>query len=75
MGCARQFTHVIDVAPTILEAAGLPEPTMVNGVMQSPMEGTSMLYTSTTPTRPSVTTCSTSRCSPTAASTTGAGAR
>jgi arylsulfatase len=40
-----QFTHVIDVAPTILEAAGLPEPTMVNGVQQSPMEGTSMLYT------------------------------
>jgi arylsulfatase len=39
-----QFTHVIDVAPTILEAAGLPEPTMVNGVLQSPMEGTSMLY-------------------------------
>jgi hypothetical protein len=33
------------VAPTILEAAGLPEPTMVNGVQQSPMEGTSMLYT------------------------------
>ena len=45
MGCASQFTHVIDVAPTILEAAGLPEPTMVNGVQQSPMEGTSMLYT------------------------------
>ena len=36
---------MIDVAPTILEAAGLPEPTMVNGVQQSPMEGTSMLYT------------------------------
>jgi arylsulfatase len=35
---------VIDVAPTILEAAGLPEPAMVNGVQQSPMEGTSMLY-------------------------------
>ena len=44
-GLRSQFTHVIDVAPTILEAAGLPEPTMVNGVMQSPMEGTSMLYT------------------------------
>ncbi len=40
---ASQFTHVIDVAPTIFEAAGLPEPTMVNGVQQSPMEGTSML--------------------------------
>jgi arylsulfatase len=44
-GLRTQFTHVIDVAPTILEAAGLPEPTTVNGVQQSPMEGTSMLYT------------------------------
>jgi arylsulfatase len=44
-GLRSQFTHVIDLAPTILEAAGLPEPTMVNGVLQSPMEGTSMLYT------------------------------
>jgi len=44
-GLRSQFTHVIDVAPTILEAAGLPEPTFVNGVQQSPMEGTSMLYT------------------------------
>ena len=43
-GVRSQFTHVIDVAPTVLEAAGLPEPTMVNGVMQSPIEGTSMLY-------------------------------
>jgi arylsulfatase A-like enzyme len=43
-GLRSQFSHVIDVAPTILEAAGLPEPAMVNGVMQSPMEGTSMLY-------------------------------
>ncbi|MBM9513702.1 arylsulfatase [Desulfogranum marinum] len=40
-----QFTHVIDVAPTILEAAGLPEPREVNGVPQRPMDGTSMLYT------------------------------
>ncbi len=44
-GLRTQFTHVTDVAPTILEAAGLPEPTTVNGVQQSPMEGTSMLYT------------------------------
>ena len=44
-GLRSQFTHVIDLAPTILEAAGLPEPTTVNGVQQSPMEGTSMLYT------------------------------
>ncbi len=40
----HQFAHCIDVAPTILEAAGIPEPAFVNGVMQSPMEGTSMLY-------------------------------
>jgi arylsulfatase A-like enzyme len=39
-----QFTHVIDVAPTVLEAAGIPEPTHVNGVEQRPMEGVSMLY-------------------------------
>jgi len=44
-GVRSQFTHVIDLAPTVLEAAGLPEPMMVNGVLQSPMEGTSMLYT------------------------------
>ena len=44
-GVRSQFTHVIDVAPTILEAAGLPQPTMVNGVLQAPIEGTSMLYT------------------------------
>jgi len=40
----EQFTHVIDVAPTVLEAAGLPEPRMVNGVPQVPMQGVSMLY-------------------------------
>ena len=40
-----QFHHVIDVAPTILEAAGLPEPTSVNGTKQRPMDGVSMLYT------------------------------
>ena len=39
-----QFHHVIDVAPTILEAAGLPEPISVNGVQQRPIEGVSMLY-------------------------------
>jgi arylsulfatase len=43
-GLRTQFTHCIDIAPTVLEAAGLPEPTVVNGVQQSPMEGTSMLY-------------------------------
>jgi arylsulfatase A-like enzyme len=51
-GLRTQFTHCIDVAPTILEAAGLPEPIMVNGVMQSPMEGTSMLYSFNEPDTP-----------------------
>jgi arylsulfatase len=40
-----QFHHVIDIAPTILEAAGLPEPKTVNGTVQTPIEGVSMLYT------------------------------
>jgi arylsulfatase len=39
-----QFGHVIDIAPTILEAARLPEPKMVNGTPQIPMEGKSLLY-------------------------------
>jgi arylsulfatase A-like enzyme len=39
-----QFAHVIDVAPTILEAAGLPEPLFVNGIQQHPIEGVSMAY-------------------------------
>ena len=40
-----QWHHVIDVAPTILEAAGLPEPKAVNGTIQTPIEGVSMVYT------------------------------
>jgi arylsulfatase len=43
-GLRSQFSHVIDIAPTILEATGLPEPTSVNGVVQTPIEGTSLLY-------------------------------
>ena len=40
----NQFHHVIDVAPTVLDAAGLPEPTTVHGVEQKPYEGVSMRY-------------------------------
>jgi arylsulfatase len=39
-----QFTHVIDVVPTILEVTGIPEPTVVDGVPQIPIQGTSMVY-------------------------------
>lgn len=39
-----QFHHVIDVAPTALEAAKIPQPESVNGVTQRPMDGVSMLY-------------------------------
>jgi arylsulfatase A-like enzyme len=43
-GKRMQFHHVIDIAPTILEAAGIPQPTEVNGVKQKPIEGISMMY-------------------------------
>jgi arylsulfatase A-like enzyme len=39
-----QFHHVIDVAATVLEVAGLPEPTSVHGVQQLPLHGVSMAY-------------------------------
>ena len=48
-----QWHHVIDVVPTILEAAGLPEPRIVNGTPQRPIEGTSMVYTWDYPKAPS----------------------
>ncbi len=44
-GVRSQFTHVIDVAPTILELVGLPAPKVVNGIEQVPMHGTSFAYT------------------------------
>src|SRR5215471_7401407 len=40
-----QFTHCIDVGPTVLEAVGIPEPQTVDGIAQEPMDGTSFLYT------------------------------
>ncbi len=40
-----QFTHCIDVAPTVLELVGIPEPTQVDGIDQEPMDGTSFAYT------------------------------
>ncbi len=48
-----QWHHVIDIAPTILEAAGLPEPKSVNGTVQTPIEGVSLAYTFADPKGPS----------------------
>ena len=44
-GIRSQFHHVIDIVPTILEAAQIKQPTMVDGIKQSPIEGVSMMYT------------------------------
>ncbi len=44
-GIRHQFHHVIDIVPTILEAAGIRQPEVVDGIRQSPIEGVSMLYT------------------------------
>ena len=52
-GLRSQFHHCIDIVPTILEAVGIPEPSMVNGVPQKPIEGVSMLYTFDDPKAPS----------------------
>ena len=40
-----QFTHCIDIAPTVLELVGIPEPDQVDGIAQEPMDGTSFAYT------------------------------
>ena len=44
-GIRRQFHHVIDIVPTILEATGIPAPDTINGIKQRPIEGVSMAYT------------------------------
>jgi arylsulfatase len=44
-GIRHQFHHVIDIAPTILETAGVKQPKVVDGIKQSPIEGVSMVYT------------------------------
>src|SRR5437764_14793038 len=44
-GIRTQFHHIIDIVPTILEAAGIQAPTTVNGITQKPIEGVSMAYT------------------------------
>ena len=43
-GIRRQFHHIIDVVPTILEATGISAPEMINGIPQRPMDGVSMAY-------------------------------
>jgi arylsulfatase A-like enzyme len=44
-GIRNQFTHVIDIVPTILEATKIKAPSVVDGIKQSPIEGTSFIYT------------------------------
>ncbi len=44
-GIRNQFHHVIDIAPTILDGLGIPQPTMINGIAQRPYDGVSMVYT------------------------------
>ena len=43
-GVRSQFTHITDVGPTILEAAGVPQPATIDGVEQKPMDGTSFTF-------------------------------
>ena len=44
-GIRNQFSHVIDIVPTILEASGIAQPQVVDGIPQRPIEGVSMAYT------------------------------
>jgi hypothetical protein len=52
-GIRTQFSSVIDIMPTLLEAAGVSAPTSINGVAQKPIEGTSLVYTFDNPNAPS----------------------
>ncbi len=72
-GIRTQFHHVIDIAPTILEAVGVQSPAVLNGVPQKPIEGVSMAYTFDDANAPSRVGHSTSRWPPTGPSTTTAG--
>jgi len=51
-GLRTQFSHVIDIAPTIYEAAGIQPPAAVDGVRQQPIDGTSLVYTFNSPSAP-----------------------
>ncbi len=51
-GIRTQWHHVIDITPTILETAKLPQPKLVDGIKQKPIEGVSMVYTFTNPKAP-----------------------
>ncbi|MCB1676491.1 MAG: arylsulfatase [Halioglobus sp.] len=51
-GVRSQFSHVIDIAPTILEAAGIASPAVVNGVEQQPVDGISLVYSFDAPDAP-----------------------
>lgn len=52
-GIRSQFHHVVDIAPTVLDAVGVPMPTVLNGVPQKPIEGVSMVYSFTNARAPS----------------------
>ncbi|HMD53652.1 MAG TPA: sulfatase-like hydrolase/transferase, partial [Phycisphaerae bacterium] len=51
-GLRSQFSHIIDITPTIYEAAGITPPTILNGTVQKPLEGTSLVYSFVSPTAP-----------------------
>jgi arylsulfatase len=62
-GLRSQFCHVIDIVPTIYEVEQITPPKILDGVEQKPLDGISLVYTSTRPTRRQLTMSSISRCS------------